>query len=564
MGLSYFGVVLGKIAFAQVNSAASHPMKTQKRILKRILKKSKNTEYGKKYGFHNIKTPEDFQKSVPLTTYADYEDYVDRMVTKKEKKLLTAYHVSRYCSSSGSVGKPKVLPKTVPDLWNMQCLGFSASVACAYKHIKKMDKKAKFPDQRGPLVMVLTGHRLEDGKMCNGAGQVPLTYLKSITPFFSTSPLDILFPENEELIDISYYQLRFALQDRRVSYLGSLVITLLTTMFNYLENNWQMLCDDIEHGTINPNVKTTPELRKKYEKKFKPMPERASELRSEFEKGFDDPIAPRIWPRLTWAYGMVGANLAVYVDKVRRYIGDIPIHNMGFAAAEGYFAVTVELNAKDYALVPYSVFFEFLPLDASDGMVPLTLDEVEEGKEYELIVTNHSGLYRYRLEDVIKVTGKYGNAPKVEFLYRLNLGMNIANEKTSTQMIDWAVTQISEATGDRFEGHSFYADYSTDPPHYVMLVERTDSASPGDKEKYKKLLDENMRACNEKYYKYRRWGMIGNPEVLFLQKNTYADYKELLRSRGIVLNQIKPVTVINSDERKEFFFSHVIQESCKR
>ena len=255
--------------------------------------------------------------------------------------------------------------------------------------------------------MVLTGHRLEDGKMVNGAGQIPVSYLQPITPFFTTTPHDILFPEHEELIDISYFQLRCALQNRKVSYIGSLVITLLTTMFDYLENNWELICDDIEHGTINPSIKMPDEYRKKYTKKFKPKPERAAELRREFEKGFDTPIAPRIWPRLTWAYGMVGSNLEIYVKKLRRYIGeDVPLHNMGYAAAEGYFAVPVELNAKDYALVPYCVFFEFLPIDAPEGMTPLTMDQIELGKEYEMIVTNHSGLYRYRLEDVVKVTGK--------------------------------------------------------------------------------------------------------------------------------------------------------------
>ena len=51
--------------------------------------------------------------------------------------------------------------------------------------------------------------------------------------------------------------------------------------------------------------------------------------------------------------------------------------------------------------------------------------------------------------------------------------------------------------------------------------------------------------------------MINRPEVLFLKKGTYDDYKEMLRQKGVVLNQIKPVTVINTDERREFFFSHI-------
>ena len=79
-----------------------------------------------------------------------------------------------------------------------------------------------------------------------------------------------------------------------------------------------MLCDDIEKGIINPNIKCTPELRAKYSKMFKPNPSRAAELRKEFEKGFDTPIAPRIWPKLVWGYGMMGSSLQVYIDKLRK------------------------------------------------------------------------------------------------------------------------------------------------------------------------------------------------------------------------------------------------------
>ena len=112
------------------------------------------------------------------------------------------------------------------------------------------------PASIGPLALVLTGHRLEDGKQCNGAGQIPLTYLKAITPFFCTTPLDLLYPEHEELLDTAYLQTFFAVKNEKVSYLGSMVITLLTTMFDCLEEKWEMICHDIETGTIDPSVES--------------------------------------------------------------------------------------------------------------------------------------------------------------------------------------------------------------------------------------------------------------------------------------------------------------------
>ncbi len=557
------GVFLGDVSIAEIKHFTKDPMKAQKSVLKKIVKRNKNCELGQKLNLKDVHSIEDYQRIVPLSTYADYEPYVDRMLKNGEDRIMYSGKNIRYCSSSGSVGKPKILPKGVNDLWKMQCIGFSVSVACAYHWLKKRGIKMK--EQMGPLLLILTGHKLEDGKQCNGAGQVPLTYLKPIVRFFCTSPYSLLCPEHEELLDTSYLQLRFALENKNVSYLGSIVVTLLTTMFDYLEENWEMLCDDIEKGIINPNIKCTPDLRKKYAKMFKPNPKRAAELRREFEKGFEDPIAPRIWPKLQWGYGMMGSSLQVYIDKLRKSVGDLPLHNMGYAAAEGFFATPTELNVNDYVLLPWCIFFEFLPVEegeerAKDDVKPLLIDQIEVGKDYELVVSNFSGLYRYKMEDVVHVTKMYNNTPRIELLYRQNLSMNVANEKTTTQMCDFAAKETVRKMGNEFVGFSFYPDHSTKPPRYVLLAELSNAITEDDRQKYIETLDEELKEVNEKYFKYRRWGMLGRPEFLVLKDKTYWEYRESLRNKGVVLNQIKPVTVINSEEREKFFFSHVLEE----
>ena len=264
---------------------------------------------------------------------------------------------------------------------------------------------------------------------------------------------------------------------------------------------------------------------------------------------------------------MVGANLKVYVEKLRRSIGyDVPLHNMGYAAAEGFFAMPTELDVNDGVLLPHCIFFEFLPVDddAEDGdenVKPLLISDLEIGKKYEIIVTNFSGLYRYRIEDVVCVTKMYNNTPRVELLYRRNLSLNVANEKTTTQMVDFVASETAKKMGNEFVGHSFYADYSTKPPRYCMLAEPKTPVSEEDRQKYIDVLDEELKNVNEKYFKYRRWGMLNRPEVLFLKEKTYWDYRESLRNKGVILNQIKPVTVLNSPERCDFFFSHVATET---
>ena len=199
MSFSDLGIWLGDVSLAEINHYTKDPMKAQRSALKKIVRRNKNCELGKKFHFDEIHSVEDYQRLVPLTDYSDYEPLVDRMIQNKEKNLMFTGPNIRYCSSSGSVGKPKILPKSANDLWKMQCIGFSVSVSTAAHWLKK-NKGIKLPPQMGPLVLILTGHKLEDGKRCNGAGQIPLDYLRMITPFFSTSPVSLLKPEHPFVI----------------------------------------------------------------------------------------------------------------------------------------------------------------------------------------------------------------------------------------------------------------------------------------------------------------------------------------------------------------------------
>lgn len=561
MGLvSDYGLFMGNFAFKKFTGYTSNAMPTQLASLMKILEKNKDCELGKKYDFANIHSFKEYQDKVPLSTFEDYAPLIDRMVENNETGLITSSKVIRYCSSSGSVGKPKLQPKTFQDLWNLQCCGLVPTAATANRYFKARGEK--MPPIYGPLLLSLNGHKLANGTMCNGAGQIPYNNIKSLLKFITCTPLDILYPEDEENTNIPYFQLRFALVNKKVSFLGGMVITLVTTMFEYLENNWEMICNDIEKGTIDPSVKCPESLRKKYGH-MKPNPKRADELRCEFRKGFDTevPIAKRIWPKLSWAQAMVASSLSVYVEKFRRYVGDLPIHNMGYAASEGFMAMCVNLNDDDYVLLPRSIIYEFLPVDAPEGTRPLTLDQIEVGKDYEIIVTNFSGLYRYRILDIVRVTGNYNQSKKIKFLYRSNMGLNVANEKTTTQMLDFVAEKMAQQFGLELAGYSFYGDTDKEIPNYMLLCEADKQDVLTEKKaEIEHFVDESFREANEKYEKYRRWGMLSAPEVLALEKGAYNSYRESLVAQGRALNQIKPVVVLNTPEKKAFFFGKVINK----
>ncbi len=554
--LAAFGGFLGVCEHTKLAIYSRRAWKMQEKNIKRLMRVNKSTVYGKKNNFKDVKSVVDYQKIVPLSVYADYDEYVWQMAEGK-RGLITNFPVRRFTESSGSTGKQKLVPLSFWAEWVAQCFGFSAPVGCAVKWFLK--KGRALPPQKG-LLTAETGRRKVKGGTISCLSSIPLLNLRPLVPFIATSPKEVLFPAPETDMDMHYLKLRFALPNKKVSYLGTIFITTLESMFFYMEENWEMLCDDIEKGIINPSVKIPDDLRIKYNKKLKPDPKRAEELRKEFCKGFDvSPIIPRIWPNVGWMYGMGTGALSLYAKKLRRYIGeDIPIHYLGYTATEAFMAVPIEFNSFEYVMLPQNGFYEFRPVDCDSYDNLLTIKDLEIGKEYEIILTNMSGFYRYRIEDVIKVTGYYHQSPKVTFCYRLNQIANISGEKISQMAFDEIVQNLSEETGDLYIGYSIYPDRTTSPGHYVLFVETATPISEEKRASYNQLFEKMLCKGNVSVEPLIKSGALGHCEVKFLCHGTYDDYREVLRKRGANLNQVKPIKVIDNEEKKEFFFSHII------
>lgn len=556
--LAAFGGFLGVCEHIKLNIYSKRAWKMQENNIKRLMRKNKSTVYGKKNNFKDVHSVEDYQKIVPLSFYADYDEYVWRMADG-EKGLITNFFVRRFTESSGSTGKSKLVPLSGWAEWVAQCFGFSAPVGCAVKWFLKQGKI--LPPQKGLLTAETSSRKVKGGTV-SCLSSIPLLNLRPLVPFFTTSPKEVLFPAAGCDMDMHYLKLRFALPSKKVSYLGTIFITTLESMFFYLEENWEMLCDDIEKGIINDKIKMPDELRNKYNKKLKPNPKRAEELRREFRKGFDcSPIVPRIWPNVGWMYGMGTGALSLYAKKLKRYIGeDIPIHYLGYTATEAFMAVPIEFNSFEYVMLPQNGFYEFRPVDCDSYDNLLTIKDLEVGKEYEIILTNMSGFYRYRIEDVIKVTGYYHQSPKVTFRYRLNQIANISGEKISQMAFDEIVNNLSEYMDDTYIGYSIYPDRTTSPGHYVLLLETAAPVSEEKKMRYNEAFEKMLCRGNVSVEPLIKSGALGHCEVKFLRHGTYDDYRELLRARGANLNQVKPIKVIDTDIKKEFFFSHIIEE----
>ena len=376
---------------------------------------------------------------------------------------------------------------------------------------------------------------------------------KEYVPDLLSSPWEVVDPDKE--MDMKYLKSRLALERRDLTFMDAAFMTSLVDLMEYIRANYRMLCRDIFYGTINEEIKLPWKVRASLEKKLRPRKDRAKELMREFSAGFDDPIIPRIWPKMSWIGGIGTGGFFSYARKMRFFSGkSIPFNNICYAASEAFMAVARHMGDESFVLIPDGGFYEFLPVQGDENAPTLNIDELEVGEDYEIIVTNLSGFYRYRLQDVVRVTGYYNETPMLRFLYRKDQLLSIAGEKTNEEALSWAVQEFGKAVSVHITDYSVYADTAQSPGHYVILAE-PDEIVPKEKlSVYQDILDAKLMQSNPSYGEMRRSGVLGHLELLPLQQQTYQLYRDLLIMKGRSANQIKPVRVIDTPMKEKFFF----------
>ncbi|KAH9624956.1 hypothetical protein KSS87_001552, partial [Heliosperma pusillum] len=134
-----------------------------------------------------------------------------------------------------------------------------------------------------------------------------------------------------------------------------------------------------------------------------------------------------------------------------------------------------------YTIMPNMAYYEFLPLESeSDDEVsgsqlePVDMANVELGQEYELVVTTYTGLYRYRVGDVLIPTGFYNSTPQFKILKRKNVVLSIDADKTTETELQKAIEKASKIL-DPFNTiiyeYTSNANIKIVPGHYVIYLE---------------------------------------------------------------------------------------------
>lgn len=553
----------------ELETSAKHYLDVEEETLFYILKINENTEYGRKYHFSQIHSIKEFKEMIPITEYKDYVEYIERMINGKEENLILSEPIKYYVVSSGTTGTQKHIPITETGIQNY----INYAYICTYNCIEKFYYK-KFGIKllhKGKLFLIneVRFQERESGikeGLISGA-PFELHREKGDLDFNRyTSPEMVLFPE--EQMNIQYLKVRFALACEDVEGILGVYVHQILCLLKYIENNWEMLVDDIENGTINETVEISKEKREELMEYIFKMPHRAAALRKEFEQGFDKPIIPRIWGNMKFIMAIGGGPFNKYTTMLRKYMGNIPCHHFVYGASEGIFGVAAEVNRPDeYILASKIGYYEFLPIDAEDNeIIPDTCEakELQIGKKYELVYTGFSGFYRYRMGDIIEMKGYYYNAPIVKFCYRKKQIINVAGEKMDIGSITKVVNSYEEYYGIKVNDFCIYLDKNTVPGRYVLLMEIEEGTETDTSyEERTERIDQLLKSISIDYKDCRRLQEIGKPIVHYLKEGTFERYKQELYTQGKEIGQYKPVRILDSNEKKNFFFNEILGDEIQ-
>lgn len=549
------------VAQAQADYAAFReecrdPFGTNEKLLLTILRDNKDTEYGRRYDFEHITSYDEYREKVPVISYHDIAEDIDRMVDG-EQNILTAYPFSHMNETSGTVGKSKLIPMT--DRQTQVFLKYNKHYMDAFYNDKLGENWMKghlFCTSQGKYRTAPSGITIGDAssKMAEYV-QGGRDGLDSMLRTLYTSPVEATIPVLGT--DTKYIHTRFALADGGVTGIVSGFYIMVVQYLHYIAENYEMLINDIETGTIDERVDLPADVKASLLRKLRPMPERAAELREIFRNGSGFRFVKKVWPDMQFIFGVGGDGFSVYANTIRRLYADESVKFVlsGVTASEGLWSVPVEMESEDSALVPGSAFMEFLPVDAGDDFTKcVSIDKLEVGKIYELIITNLCGFYRYRMSDALLVTGFFEKTPRVRFMYRVDKNINLACEKTTEKALQQAVEKTAAELGFDLSDYTVYPDAVSTPPGYTFLIQPPLPVEGISEKKLAETLEKYTREANALYEECILDHSMRCADAFWLQPETTFLWRELQVAKGRSASQLKPVRTIANEDQRKFFF----------
>lgn len=538
--------IYGKHVYKKYMKMSKTANKKSEKLLLNWIQKNKNTAFGKKYNFKDIKTIEDYQNKMPLTTYNEYKEFVDETIENGTQNLLIQQKITYFVHTSGTTGVKKMIPVT-----KASYIPYLSSASLYFWNIKmELKKRQKFFYGRGLSTVETESEDLKHGIKTGYISGYAMSSLKNVMPLTTCIPKEVFDCGDE--VDMTYIKARYSIEDKDLIYLMSVFMSSLTDLINYIIENKEMLINDIENGTINENIQMPEDIRKKLSKKLKPNPKRANELRTILDCESSQGIVPKIWPRMCTVLAISTGEFAPFNERMREYCGNsITFNYLMHGSSEALIGTTLFSESKDYMIIPDGGFYEFIPEDDEEQI--LTMDQLEVGKKYEIILTNLAGLYRYQIKDVVKITGFINDIPLMRFAYRKGQIVNICGVHFTIEHLEKTIVELENKIKNQILDYSIYVDNDCVPSRMVLYIELENTKKIPN---INKMFDDIVSEINEEHGRMLKIGECSSTIVNILKPKTYENYRHNKDRKNA--NQIKTIRIIDTKEKREYFEQNIL------
>ena len=454
----------------QIELFLKYPNEVQEELLMNLIRASGNTVVGKKYEYDSIHSYATFAERVPVSTYEELQPLIER-TRKGEQNVFWETPIKWFAKSSGTTNaKSKFIPVSPEALED-----------CHYKAGKDL------------LCMYLNNNENSEmflGKSLRLGGSSQI-YEDNNTSFGDLSAILI---ENMPLwADFS------STPNKEIS----------------LMSDWETKLPAIINEVKNENVTS-----------FAGVPSWMLVLMNKLLMETGKGNLLELWPNLE-VYFHGGVNFEPYREQYKKILPkkDFKYYEI-YNASEGFFAIQDLNDSSDLLLMlDYGIFYEFIPMDTfgTSNQKTIRLSEVELFKNYAIIITTNSGLWRYMIGDTVRFTSL--NPYKIRVTGRTKHHINVFGEELMVENTDQAIAKTCIITGTEL------VDYTVAP---VFMIEKEKGAhewmiefkkNPTDIAFFQKVLDETLQSLNSDYEAKRFNNMTLNPLVINIARpNLFYDW----------------------------------------
>ena len=522
------------------------PEAEQNSVLQSLLEKNKDTVIGKKYGFAEISSYEDYKKSVPVHNYEMLRAYIEKQEAAK-KPYLTYNNPIMYAQTSGTTDKPKLIPifdETVRNYKKIQSL----STYAQYKEVPSM-----FEGKILAIVSPATEGKLESGIPYGSLSGLLYKNIPKIIRSKYVLPYDIFDLED---YDEKYFLISvLGAAHKNITTLASANPSTILRICEIINIRFDEIVDIIENGKTNSDIKMSEPGNDILSSYIHTNKTRADELRN-IQRNNKTINLKDIWPDLkaviTWTEG----NCSLLIPKLRNQLPDgTKIFELGYLSSEFRGTVVIDANSDSGVPIINENFYEFIEKDDwdLDNKNFKTISNIEIGKHYYIIVTTPYGLYRYFINDIIEVTGRFNNTPAIKFLQKGRGVTNITGEKLYEEQIIKALNDIKKEVCIDFNFFIILAN--PEDLFYELFLE----AEPIYNIDLSTRIDNEFKKINVEYKAKRESGRLKPVRLNYLISGTGEKFKKYCIKNGQRDSQFKFNHIMYANQCSFNFSNYIIK-----